>query len=183
MTQTIEHIVEKCRRGDREAQKELYSHYAPTLLGMARRYFSAVEDAEDILMEAFYKIFTNMDQYKGEGSFEGWMKRILVNEALMRLRRHRNFALSIESEALEIPDENDILSSIQHDEIIELLDHLPTGYRTIFNMYVIEGYKHREIADVLNISINTSKSQLIQAKKKLGELLKKKMTISKNHYH
>ena len=181
MTHTIEHIAEKCRQGDRDAQKKLYSQYAPILLGIARRYFSAVQDAEDVLMEAFYKIFSNIDQYKGEGSFEGWMKRILVNEALMKLRKHRNFALSIESEALQIPDEEDTLSSIHHDEIIDLMDQLPTGYRTIFNMYVIEGYKHREIADELNISINTSKSQLIQAKKKLGEIIKKKMTISKTH--
>jgi len=169
-----EDLIRACKSQDRDAQKILYNRYAGTLLGICRRYVRQIEDAEDVLLESFYKIFSNIHQYEGKGSFEGWMKRISVNESLMFLRRRHNFNISLDSSHYEISEEDySIEERLFEEDILSLLDLLPTGYRTVFNLYVLEGLKHREIAEKLGISINTSKSQLIQAKRKLKELLKK----------
>ena len=131
------------------------------------------------MIESFYRIFNKIDQYNGKGSFEGWMKRIVINECLMYLRKNNNMKMHVELEkAHGVSESANILSNISFNEIVELLQQLPAGYRTIFNLYVIEGYKHREIAEELGISINTSKSQLILAKKRLKALYKKK-----HNYH
>jgi len=127
------------------------------------------------MITSFYKIFTKIDQYKNQGSFEGWMKRIVINESLMHLRKHNNLNLHVDVEkAPQIKEDAVILNELYLDDMLEMLEELPNGYRTVFNLYVIEGYKHREIAELLGISINTSKSQLILAKKKFKELYKKK---------
>ncbi|MCB0667377.1 MAG: RNA polymerase sigma factor [Saprospiraceae bacterium] len=176
---TEQELIKGCKAKDRKAQKELYNLYAPILLGICRRYVKQLEDAEDVLLESFYKIFSNIDQYEGKGSFEGWMKRISVNESLMFLRRKHNFNLSIDGSHYEIEEESaGIEDQLFEQDILNVLDTLPTGYRTIFNLYVIEGFKHREIAEELGISINTSKSQLIQAKRKLATLLKKNKIVN-----
>ncbi|MCB0687388.1 MAG: sigma-70 family RNA polymerase sigma factor [Saprospiraceae bacterium] len=176
---TEQELIKGCRTKNRTAQKLLYEQYAPLLLGICRRYVKQLEDAEDVLLESFYKIFSNIDQYEGKGSFEGWMKRISVNESLMFLRRKHNFNLSIDNSHTEIAsNETSIEEQLFEQDILEVLDTLPTGYRTIFNLYVIDGLKHREIADELGISINTSKSQLIQAKRRLTSLLKKNKILS-----
>lgn len=171
---TEQELIKGCKMRNRDAQKKLYRQYAPVLLGICRRYVKQQEDAEDVMLESFYKIFSNIDQFEGKGSFEGWMKRISVNESLMFLRRKHNFNLSIDSNHLEIKEDAwSIEEKLFEEDILDIMDTLPTGYRTIFNLYVIDGLKHREIADELGISINTSKSQLIQAKRKLASLLKK----------
>lgn len=182
MDQHISHIIELCKEGDSNGQRQLYDLYSPVLFSMCLRYARTVEDAEDILSEAFYKIFTKISSFKGQGSFEGWMKRITVNEALMSLRKKNTLNMSVElSEVKEQAYDDDIVSRLSYNELLIILEELPPGYRTVFNMYVIEGYKHREIAEHLNISINTSKSQLILAKKKMRELIKKKEL--KYRYH
>lgn len=167
-------LIDACKQNDRRAQKALFERYSPLMQGVCLRYLKRVEDAEDVLAEAFFKVLTNIHQYKGEGSFEGWIRRIVVNECLMFLRRHHNFRLTVELEQTDYHDihtpENTV-DELAASDILRLMDQLPTGYRTVFNLYVLEGYKHREIADILNISINTSKSQLILAKKRLQELL------------
>ena len=133
-------------------------------------------DAEDVMIESFYKIFSKISQYKGQGSFEGWMKRIVINESLMHIRKKNNLNLHIELEkAYDAKEDAVAVDQLQYEEVLSLLEELPHGYRTIFNLYVIEGYKHREIAELLKISINTSKSQLILAKKRLREIYKKKL--------
>jgi RNA polymerase sigma-70 factor (ECF subfamily) len=176
---TEQELIKGCKKQERNAQKYLYARYAPVLLGICRRYVKQQEDAEDVLLESFYKIFSNIDQYEGKGSFEGWMKRISVNESLMFLRKKHNFNLSIENNHLEIAEDSvGIEELLFEQDILEVMDALPTGYRTIFNLYVIDGLKHREIAEELGISINTSKSQLIQAKRKLASLLKKNKIVS-----
>lgn len=171
----INHILERCRQDDRLAQQTLYQQYAPVMLGLCRRYIEQLEDAEDVMIEGFYKVFSNLEKFDSRGSFEGWMKRIMINESLMWLRK-RKLKLSELHDNLSIATEDDDLSFIElnSSEIIPLLDLLPAGYRTVFNLYVIEEYKHREIADMLQISINTSKSQLILAKKKLKEIIESK---------
>lgn len=160
-------IIQGLKNEDRKIQQWLYDKYSPIILGICRRYVKVLEDAEDALIDTFFKIFTNIHQYKGAGSFEGWMKRIAVNESLMLLRKNHNFRLTVEISNVDIPTQSAALNTLQERDLMDLLEKLPTGYRTIFNMYVVEGYKHREIAEILGISINTSKSQLILAKKRL----------------
>lgn len=173
------HIIEKCKAQDRVGQKTLYDKYAPLFFSISLRYIKQRPAAEDVMIESFYRIFNKIDQYNGKGSFEGWMKRIVINECLMYLRKNNNMKMHVELEkAHGVSESANILSNISFNEIVELLQQLPAGYRTIFNLYVIEGYKHREIAEELGISINTSKSQLILAKKRLKALYKKK-----HNYH
>jgi len=166
-----EELIEACKREDRRAQKALYERFSPVMLGVCRRYVKSAHDAEDVLVEAFFKVLTNLKQYKGKGSFEGWIRRIVVNEALMFLRKRHNFRLTVEISEVDRPAAASAHQKLIASDIMQLLDELPTGYRTVFNLYVLEGYKHREIAEMLGISINTSKSQLILAKKKMQRLL------------
>lgn len=177
LKQPLEHIITLCQKQNPSAQKELYQQYSPILFGICRRYIKVYEDAEDMLIEGFYKIFSKVGDFKGEGSFEGWMKRIMVNECLMFLRKKNNLHMTLEIMPEDVKMESKAQSNLQYEDVIQLLENLPTGYRTVFNLYVIEGYKHREIAELLGISINTSKCQLILAKKKLKDLLKKKQII------
>ncbi len=164
-------LIEACKNEDRHAQKLLYDRYTPKMFGVCLRYCRSREDAEDVLVEGFFKVLTNIHQFRGAGSFEGWIRRIMVNEALMFLRKRHNFLLTVEVSNIEIKTNLNIEDELMAADILALLDKLPTGYRTIFNLYVLEGYKHREIAEILGISINTSKSQLILAKKRLRSLL------------
>ncbi len=168
---TEQELIKACRKRHRKAQKTLYERYTPKMFGICRRYVKRHEDAEDVLVEAFFKVLTNIDQYKGEGSFEGWIRRIVVNECLMFLRKKHNFHLTLEIADFDMPNYYTAQQDLEADDILNVLDQLPTGYRTVFNLYVLEGYKHREIAELLGISINTSKSQLILAKKKLKQAL------------
>jgi RNA polymerase sigma-70 factor (ECF subfamily) len=170
---TEEKLIHDCKAGDPVAQKALYEQWSPLLLGVVRRYLSRPQDAEDVFVEGMYKILSKIGTFREEGSFEGWMKKIMVNEALMFLRKRHNFHLIREIEPNELQEPASVEYMLEADDILKLLDKLPDGYRTVFNMYVVEGYKHREIAEVLGISINTSKSQLILAKKRMQEILKK----------
>ncbi len=179
MIANLDHIIIKCKSQDPDAQKVLYDHYKDTLYAVCLRYIKSAHDAEDVFINAFYKIFTKIDNFKGEGSFEGWMRRIMVNESLMFLRKKNNLHLTVElpeKEIADIPEEDD--DDMSFDEIMKVMDELPVGYRTVFNLYVFEDLKHREIAEMLGISINTSKSQLILAKKRLYDILKKKENLT-----
>ena len=172
---TTEEILPRLRDQDRAAQKWLYERYSPLMFSVCKRYLRLREDAEEALVSGFYKVFSQIESYTGAGSFEGWMRRIVVNEALMMLRK--NYNLVFPGDDSKIPEREDSFSieaELSAREILELLDQLPTGYRTVFNLYVLEGFKHHEIAETLGISINTSKSQLILAKEKLRNLLKTK---------
>lgn len=171
-------IINRCKQQDREAQQALYDRYSPLFFGICVRYMKNRTEAEDVLIEGFYKIFSKINQFKNQGSFEGWMKRIMINEALMAIRKKNNLNLHVEIEKAGLVKTEAVAEmNLNYAELLELIETLPTGYRTIFNLYIIEGYKHREIAQKLEISINTSKSQLILAKKKLQELYKKKQEI------
>ena len=170
----ISQVISGCKKNDRKSQKYLYTTYGPKFLSICRRYMKAEMDAEDALVQGFYKIYSKIDQYSGSGNFEGWMRRVVVNECLMMLRKKTNFMMQVEINNIEVEDPITVEDDLAYQELVQLLDLLPTGYRTVFNLYVIEGYKHREIAEILNISINTSKSQLILAKKRMREIIKKK---------
>ncbi len=175
---TEQQIIRGCQSENPAAQKVLYETWGPLLFGVVRRYLSNSADAEDVFIEGMFKILTKIRTFRQEGSFEGWMRRIMVNEALMFLRKHSNFHLVRDIEPRDVQESASIEQDIYANEILSLLDELPAGYRTVFNLYAIEGYKHREIADTLGISINTSKSQLILARKRMQELIKKN-TITK----
>lgn len=168
---TESELIEACKNEDRQAQKLLYNRYTPKMFGVCMRYCKNREDAEDVLIDGFFKVLTNLHQYSGSGSFEGWIRRIMVNQSLMFLRKRHNFLLTVEVSNIEIKTNISVEDELMAADILALLDKLPTGYRTIFNLYVLEGYKHREIAELLGISINTSKSQLILAKKRMRSLL------------
>ncbi len=171
---TNSELIVACRTNDRKAQQLLFDRFSPMMMGVCKRYLKNQEDAEDILIEAFCKVFKSLPQFKSMGSFEGWIRRIVVNECLMFLRRRHNFNLTVEiDQNLDVKTTVSTQDQLEAQDILALLERLPTGYRTVFNLYVLEGYKHREIAEILGISINTSKSQLILAKKKLQQLLKK----------
>lgn len=170
---TEKKLIAACKAGDPIAQKTLYNLYAPKMYGVCLRYMGDGAEAEDVLVEALFKVLTKLDKYSGAGSFEGWIRRIVVNENLMHLRKRKqtNYNLHIEQDNIQIPTDENIDAELAAEDILQLLQHLTPGYRTVFNLYVIEGYKHKEIAELLGISINTSKSQLIMARKKLRELL------------
>lgn len=153
-------------------QRRLYERYSPLLYSVCRRYLKTPEDAEEALVSGFYKILSEVASYNGVGSFEGWMRRIVANEALMILRKRQDLVFPGEEQMpRESADDFSIEADISAREILELLDRLPDGYRTVFNLYVLEGYKHREIAELLGISLNTSKSQLALAKERLRQML------------
>ncbi len=168
-------IISKCKSNDRKAQNELFERFAPIMLSICKRYLPDHFRAEDALIKGFKKVFDHIKSYAGDGSFEGWIKRIMVNECLMIIRKDKKHKNIIPLESRSFGQVAVALNdNLEYEDILKLLDQLPQGYRTIFNLYAIEGYKHREIADLLGISINTSKSQLILARKKLKAMIKKK---------
>jgi len=172
----IEEIIQACRTGDRMGQKALYDKYASLMMGICMRYCKQREDAEDVLCNGMYRIMTKIGQYSGTGNFEGWMKRVMINECLMHLRKKKIRFEEVEEHLHLASKELSVEDFLIYEDVLRLLDYLPPGYRTVFTLYVIEGYKHKEIAEELGISINTSKSQLILAKKRLQEIVKKKYT-------
>jgi RNA polymerase sigma-70 factor (ECF subfamily) len=166
-------LITGCRKRDRNAQKALYDTYSSKMYGLCYRYLKDPMEAEDVLVIAFTRILERIDQYKGEGSFEGWIRRIVVNEALTCLRKRRNMHLEAElGEADYQLDYRNLEDHLQAEDLVQLINALPTGYRIVFNMYAIDGYSHKEIADALGISENTSKSQLSRARTYLQKALK-----------
>lgn len=162
-------IIRKCIKGDRASQKKLYEFYAPTFLGICYRYFPNYDIANDILQDSFVKIFKSLKSFKGDGSFEGWMKRICVNTALSELRKSR-YAMSLEDE-----DFGRLQSYTPGDEndIIDLIATLPNGYREIFNLHVIEGYSLKEVAGMMDLTEGNVRVKYHRARKKMQVILEK----------
>ncbi len=160
-------------KGDRRMQQELYERYAPKMYAVCLRYAGNAEEAEDVLQEGFIKIFNKMGSFRGEGSFEGWIRRIFVNTAIEQFRKKTYLKpiTEVEEDTLE-GKYLSVLDSLAEKDIIQLVQQLSPGYRTVFNMYVIEGYTHKQIAELLGISEGTSKSQLSRAKLILQDLVK-----------
>lgn len=161
-------LIKGCIKEDAHCQKSLFNRYASTLLGVSQRYARNNEDAEDILQDAFIKVFKKIEQYKGDGSFEGWLRRIVVNTALKKYTVSRyNKEITVENvkESTEI-DYGDApaFNHLKEKDLLILINNLPDGYRIVFNLYVIEGYQHDEIANMLGIQPGTSRSQLVKAR-------------------
>jgi RNA polymerase sigma factor (sigma-70 family) len=166
-------LIDGCLRGDRKLQRELYNRFAPKMYAVCLRYASNAEEAEDILQEGFIKIFNKISSYRGEGSFEGWIRRIFVNTAIEQFRKKTYLQPITEVEEDTYEGKYlSVLDSLAEKDIIQLVQQLSPGYRTVFNMYVVEGYTHKQIAEILGISEGTSKSQLSRAKLILQDLVK-----------
>lgn len=158
-------MIDGCRRNERAAQKALYEHMAGKMFSLCRRYVKDQMEAEDVLVTSFTKIFERIDQYKGEGSFEGWVRRIVVNESLSWLRKNKSMYLETDLDAADRePDLSNLNSHLEAEDLLKLVAALPSGYRIVFNLYAIDGYTHKEIGEQLGISENTSKSQLSRAR-------------------
>lgn len=165
-------LIDGCKRQNRQAQRDLYHLYSGKMYALCCRYIKDKMEAEDVLVIAFAKILDRIDQYKGDGSFEGWIRRIMVNESLGHLRKKKYMYLEadIENADRELnydPPETDL----EVEDLVKLIGSLPTGYRIVFNLYAIDGFTHQEIAAQLGISENTSKSQLSRARSLLQKRL------------
>lgn len=178
-----EEIIEGCKKGQREAQEELYKRYAGKMMGVCIRYFTHREEAEDALQEGFIRVFTFITSYTGKGSFEGWLKKIIVNTALNTYRSNMKYLFHLNQEAMdrEPNSQHHDPDTLSRDELLKLIQNMPDGYRLVFNLYEIEGYSHKEIAEMLNVSESTSKTQLMKARaylqKKVSVLLNETQTI------
>ena len=174
-------IIDGCRAGRQSAFRELYDKYASPMLGVCFRYSKNRDDAEDILQEGFIKVFQKIDKYKGIGSFEGWIRRIMVNTAINHYKANLKYAYHEEfTDRNKIGTVNNeaekyfVEESVSKNEIMGIVQKLPDGYRLVFNMYVIDGLTHKEIALDLGVSENTSKSQLSKARRMLRNLITEK---------
>ena len=168
-------ILKGCREGKRSAQKQLYDKYVSSMLAICLRYSKSRDEAEDLLQEGFLKIFQNINTYRKHGSLEGWIKRIMINHALNQYKKNRKipFAEDVDSinenEILSVHEEVENNEPVPAETLLAMIQSLPEGYRMVFNLYVFEGYSHREIAEAINFSENTSKTQLMKARRQLQE--------------
>ena len=158
-------LLRDCIAGDRKAQQELYNLYAPLVYAICLRYMGNSDDAKDMLQDTMVKFFQKAGEFRFQGSLEGWVKRIGVNSCLDQLKRNKaKFTMDIDN-AIGISGDVNAAQPLETKDLLRLLGSLPEGYRTVFNLFAIEGFTHAEIADLLNISENTSKSQLFKARK------------------
>ena len=184
-----EQIIVGCLEGKRKAYSLLFKNYAPVMLGVCMRYCKNRIDAEDVMQDGFIKVFTQMHKFRSEGSFEGWIKRIMINAAIdnyqsnLKHSFHEDVSEIVQSPVLiDNPDEDDDLPqelNIQREKLMQMIQELPDGYRMVSNLYAIENYNHKDIASLLGISENTSKSQLMKARK----ALRKKIDALLHHNH
>lgn len=165
-------LVKKCLRGNKKAQKKLFDLYSPQMMTICNRYANRDDQALDMLQEGFIKVFSNLEKFSGSGSLGGWIRTVMVNNSLTILRKEKKFSFN---ENIEGHDEEtssaDAISQMSFQELTKLISSLPSGYRTVFNMYAIEGYSHKEIAGKLEITESTSKTQYRKAKLRLQKLI------------
>lgn len=163
-------LIERSLKGDRISQRDLFDTYAAKMLAVCERYARHKAEAEDMFQEGFIRVFANLDKFKSDGSFEGWIRRIMINTALKNVKKK-----SFKNEIIGLEDfqEKDnkiapeVFSKLSVDDLLSLIDDLPDGYKIVFNLYAIEGYSHKEIAEVLDIEVSTSRSQLVKARRML----------------
>ncbi len=181
----IEQLIDGCNSGHRQSQNGLYNLLAPKMFAVCLRYATDREEAEEILQEGFIKVFEHIHQFKHTGPFEGWVRKIMVNCALQkyRTRRHMHAVVTIDTAAVEQAGNEEILSYLGTKELLKMIQQLSPAYRTIFNLYVFEGMKHREIAGLLNISEGTSKSNLSDARAFLQKAVHSSIQSAKQKIH
>lgn len=178
---TEELIISGCIQNRPSSQRELYNRYSPKMLSVCYRYAQNREDAEDMLQEGFIKVFTQIHTFQNKGAFEGWIRRIVVHTCINFLKKHKKFSDNVDiihASYLQLKEET-IPSIMQAKQVIECIRLLPVGYRTVLNLYAIEGFSHKEIADMLDIEESTSRSQYTRAKAMLEGILIKKNILEK----
>lgn len=164
-------LIKGCLRGKPTAQKALYDRFSSRMMGVCYRYAHNKADAEDMLQEGFIKVFTSLEQFRSEGSLEGWIRRIMVNTAINFLNRYKYLRQQMELEQVtELSINGGADDDLHRQELLKLLHSMPVGYRTVLNLYAIEGYSHREIAEMLGISEGTSRSQYSRARETLARM-------------
>jgi RNA polymerase sigma-70 factor (ECF subfamily) len=176
LNQEEKEIIQLAIENNRTAQQKIYTQFSPKMLSVCRQYIKDIHQAEDIMITAFMKVFVNLKNFQYNGSFEGWIRRIVVNECISQIRTQKKVSF-LDEEQYSEDSFNNIDSQFSVEDIQFLIDSLPDGYKMIFNLYAIEGYKHREIANMLGINEGTSKSQLSHARK----ILKDQITKLKNY--
>jgi RNA polymerase sigma factor (sigma-70 family) len=159
-------LIDKCLKGDQRSQRELFDKYAPKMYTVCLRYSKNSDEAQDVLQESFIKVFNKLNVYQGNGSFEGWIRRITVNTALDSIRKNLKFQdnSTIDDHSYRIEQETFHADGLEEEDLMKMIAVMPVGYRVVFNMFAIEGFSHKEIAEQLNISENTSKSQYSRAR-------------------
>jgi RNA polymerase sigma factor (sigma-70 family) len=167
-------IIEGCILGNPRMQRMLYEKFSPKMYALCIRYAGNTDDAQDILQDGFVKVYSNISKYKGTGSFEGWIRRIIVNTAIEHFRKKNMLYAIDEKTEIQLADENsNVFNQLEAKELLEIIKSMPAGYRTVFNLYAVEGYTHKEIATMMNLTEGTSKSQYARAKSWLQEKIKK----------
>jgi len=178
---TEQAILAGCLKNDPVAQRELYSRYSPKMLSVCYRFAQSREDAEDMLQEGFIKVFTQIQTFQNKGAFEGWIRRIIVHTCINFLKKYKKFSENIDlayAGFLQVKEET-MPSIMQAKQVVECIRLLPIGYKTVLNLYAIEGYNHKEIAEMLDIEESTSRSQYTRAKAMLEGILVKKRILEK----
>ena len=178
---TEDAILQGCLQNDASCQRELYTRYSPKMLAVCYRFAHNREDAEDMLQEGFIKVFSQIHTFRNQGAFEGWIRRIVVHTCINHLKKNKRFNESVDiihATSIQVREES-VPSIVQAKQIVECIRLLPMGYRTVLNLYAIEGYSHKEISDMFNIEESTSRSQNTMAKQMLEEVLIKKRIIMK----
>ena len=178
---TVEALITGCLQNDPSSQRELYNRYSPKMLSICYRFAQSREDAEDMLQEGFIKVFLQMHTFENKGAFEGWIRRIIVHTCINILKKNKKFSDNVDlayASYLQIKEET-MPSVMQAKQVIECIRLLPVGYRTVLNLYAIEGYSHREIAEMLDIEESTSRSQYTRSKVMLEAILIKKKILDK----
>ena len=167
-------LIAALKRGESRAYKVLYERFSGKMLAVCTRYCANRDDAEEVMLDGFMRVFEKIQQFRQDGSFEGWIRRVMVTESLMFLRKNKQWRQEIPIEDIQVePDYDWADTSLNENDLLRVINQLPDGYRTVFNLYAIEGYTHAEIADTLGISEGTSKSQLSRARLLLQANLKK----------
>lgn len=165
-------LIDGCIRGDRQMQRALYDRFASKMYGVCLRYTGNTNDADDVLQEGFIKVYNNLHKFRREGSFEGWVRRIFINTCIEHFRKKvKSYNISEVHENTVEDDDITALDTLAAKDLVNIINELSPGYKTVFNLYVVEGYSHKEIAEILDISEGTSKSQLARAKGALRKIL------------
>ncbi|WP_339653156.1 RNA polymerase sigma factor [uncultured Maribacter sp.] len=170
-------LIKRVISGNRDAQERLYKKHAPKMLGVCRQYIKDVHFAEDVMVQGFLKMFTKLETFKFEGSFEGWLRRIMIRESISYLRKQQFVVYDDEVYEKNQSEEISQSTDLDTEHIQQLIDALPQGYKMVFVLYTVEGYKHQEIAEMLSISESTSKTQLLKARRLLQDQLRQQNSI------
>lgn len=179
---TEEAILQGCLQNESVAQRELYTRYSPKMLAVCYRFGHNREDAEDMLQEGFIKVFSQIHTFRNQGAFEGWIRRIIVHTCINNLKKNKKFSESVDlihATSLQVREES-VPSIVQAKQVVECIRLLPLGYRTVLNLYAIEGYSHKEISIMLEIEESTSRSQYTRAKQMLEDILVRKKILQKS---